>query len=133
MTFQMPLIVEDLPTALADVARALGGMKKTGALLRPELPADQAGRWLADCLNPAQREKLSPEQVLVLLREGRAVGCHVAMQFLASEAGYAPPQPVAPEDERAALERAFVEAVAQQAQILRRMEALSRAALARVA
>jgi hypothetical protein len=133
MTHQLPLIVEDLPTALSDVARALGGFKRSGAMLRPELPADQAGRWLADCLEAGRREKLSPEQLLMLLREGRRVGCHSAMAFLAQECGYAPPQPVEPQDEAAELQRQFLAAVAEQGTILRRMEAIARTTLARAA
>lgn len=133
MTSQMPLIVEDLPTALGDVARALGGFKRTGALLRPELPADQAGRWFSDCLNPAQREKLSPDQMVMLLREGRRVGCHSAMAFLAQECGYAPPQPIEPADEAAELQRQFLASVVLLQQIERRLSALGRTTMARAA
>lgn len=133
MTHQIPLIVEDLPTALADVARALGGLKRAGAMLRPELPADQAGRWLADCLEAGRREKLSPEQLLMLLREGRRVGCHSAMAFLAQECGYAPPQPIEPQDEAAELQRQFLASVSLLQQIERRMSALGRTTMARAA
>lgn len=133
MTHQMPLIVEDLATALADVARAMGGLKKAGALLRPELPADQAGRWLSDCLDADRREKLSLEQFLLLLVEGRRVGCHVAMGFLCEQAGYAPPQPVDPADEAAELQRQFIAAVADLKRLEIRMSGHGRAEMARVA
>jgi hypothetical protein len=42
---------------------------------------------------------------------GRERGCHVGMTFLASECGYAPPQPIEPEDERAQLQREYIDAV----------------------
>ena len=130
---QLPLLVEDLPTAIRAVIQAMGGSKRAGAMLRPELPADDAGRWLRDCLDDQRREKLSLEQFLLLLVEGRRVGCHVAMAYLAEQAGYAPPQPVEPADEAAELQREFIAAVARLGTIERRLGALGRAELARVA
>lgn len=109
MAEQFPLFHEDLMEALRTCVQALGGPKKVGALLRPELPADQAGRWLADCLNPDRRDQLHPNQFLLVLREARKVGCHAAMNYLAQECGYADPQPIEPDDERAALQREFVQ------------------------
>ena len=70
---QSALFSEDIHDALRDVVRALGGVKDAGARLRPELPADAAGHWLKDCLNPERRHRLDPEQVLWLLREGSAI------------------------------------------------------------
>lgn len=130
---QLPLLVEDLPTAIRAVIQALGGSKRCGAMLRPELAADDAGRWLRDCLDDQRREKLSLDQFLLLLVEGRRVGCHVAMAYLAEQAGYAPPQPVEPADEAAELHREFIAAVARLGTIERRLGALGRAELARVA
>lgn len=106
---QQSLFHEDVWQALRDCVGALGGSKKVGVLLRPELDAQTAGRWLLDCLNPERKEKLCVEQVLLILREARAVNCHAGMQFITRDAGYADPQPLEPEDERAALQRAFVE------------------------
>lgn len=109
MAEQFPLFHEDLTEALRTCVQALGGPKKVGVLLRPELPADQAGRWVADCLNPDRRDQLHPNQLLLVLTEARKVGCHAAMIFIAQHAGYQDPAPLEPEDERAALMRQFVE------------------------
>lgn len=125
MTQQPELFYESPEEALAQVVMCLGGFKAAGARLRPDLCADQAGNWLRDTLNPHKRDKLSPGQILLLLSEGRRAGCHSAMAYLCREAGYADPQPLEPQDERAALERAFVEAVAAQKAILARMERLA--------
>lgn len=130
---QLPLIVEDLPTAIRAVIQSLGGSKRAGSLLRPELPADDAGRWLRDCLDADRREKLSLEQFLLLLVEGRRVGCHVAMGFLCEQAGYAPPQPVEPAGEAAELQRQFIAAVADLKRLEIRMSGHGRAEMARVA
>ena len=130
---QLPLLVEDLPTAIRTVIQALGGAKKAGSMLRPELPADDAARWLRDCLDDSRREKLSLEQFLLLLTEARRAGCHAAMAYLCETAGYAPPQPVEPEDEAAELQRQFIASVALMQQIERRLSALGRSTMARVA
>jgi hypothetical protein len=61
-------------------------------------------------MNDDRREHFTPSQVLWLLRAGREAGCHAAMGYLAAQAGYAEPVPVTPEDERARLQREFVQA-----------------------
>ena len=95
---QQRLIFEDLNDALGEVVRAIGGAKAVGAKLRPELPADQAGNWVRDCLNANRRERFDPDQVLLLLRMGREVSCHAGMHFMAMEAGYQAPSPATPRD-----------------------------------
>ena len=105
------LFHESLTDALREVVQALGGTKAVGAMLRPERGADAAGRWLSDALNPDRAERLDPDQVLYLLKAGRAAGCHAAAAYLMREAGYADPVPVEPEDERARAQRDFEAAV----------------------
>lgn len=121
---QEPLFIEDIYEAVRTVSMALGGTKKAGALLKPDLPADKAGEWLANCLNRARPEKLDPEQLMFLAREGRRVGCHAIASFMCQDGGYAPPNPIEPEDERAALQRAYIESVRAQRQIADRLEKL---------
>jgi hypothetical protein len=118
---QFPLICDTLKTALDAAIVALGGNKKTGVLIWPALPADEAGRRIAHCMNPDKREKLSPDQFLLILREARKIGCHSAMSFILRECGYADPQPIEPEDERAALQRQFVEQSKAMQQLAARM------------
>jgi hypothetical protein len=104
------LFHESVTDALREVVQALGGFKKVGAAMWPEKSADAAGRHVADCLNPDRAERFNPDQVLWLLREGRRIGCHAAANFLMRESGYADPTPIEPGDERARLEREFIEA-----------------------
>jgi len=101
---------ESVNDALAHIVTALGGFKKVAPAMRPELPIEQAAGWLRDCLNPARREKLAPEQVLLLLRLARAAGHHAAMNFMAFDTGYKA-QPVEPESQEQELQRRFVDAV----------------------
>lgn len=119
---QVSLFHEDIWQALRDCVSALGGSKKVGILLRPELDAQTAGRWLLDCLNPERKEKLCVEQVLLILRESRRISCHAGIAFINRDAGYADPQPIEPEDERAALQRMFIEQSKAMQQLFARME-----------
>lgn len=130
---QLDLVHESLNDALAGLISALGGAKRVGPQLRPELPVEQAAGWLRDCLNPTRREHLTPEQVLMLLRLGRQANVHIAATYILRDTGYADPVPLEPEDERAALQRMFNESVKTQAEILRRMERLAGPALRGVA
>lgn len=106
----VPMFFDDLEDALREVVRHAGGPKCVGAKLWPEVDPDKAARRLMDCLNDTRREILSPAQAMLLLRIGRQVGCHAAMNYLARECGYADPSPIEPEDEVARLQREFVEA-----------------------
>lgn len=122
---QHGLFHESLNDALREVVQALGGTKKVGCLMRPEKSADDAARWMSDCLNHDRREKFDPEQVLWLLREGRKVGCHSAMNYLTAECGYSQAQPVEPLDELAELQRQFIEASKSIHRMAERIEKIS--------
>lgn len=119
---QEPLFHESLEDALRAAVAALGGFKKVGAAMRPELVADRAGNWLRDCLTDGRREVLDPPQVLWLMRAARQAGYHGVMTYLSRECGYCDPMPLEPEDERAHLQRQFNESVRVLAQIQSRME-----------
>jgi hypothetical protein len=122
---QYALIHESISDALREVVQALGGTKKVGALMRPEKTIDDASRWLADCLNSDRREKLDPEQVLWLLREGRNAGCHSAMNYICAESGYSV-SVIEPQDEMAELQRQFIDSSKTMSKMAERIEMLSR-------
>lgn len=124
MTVQLALVHESLADALREVVQALGGSKRVGQMLRPAKTADEGARWVLDCLNADRREHFSPEDVLLLLREGRRVGAHAGMTFMARDAGYAPPTPLDPADEAAQLQRAFIESVQSQQRMVERLATL---------
>lgn len=107
---QTRLFFDDVSDALRAAVQALGGYKTVGAMLWPEKAADAAGRLLADCLNTAKPEKLSPDQLILLLRVARGAGVHDAATFIATEAGYKV-EPIEPENERAKLQREFIDSV----------------------
>lgn len=116
------LFVESIEEAIAEVARICGGRKGLAATMWPSLPVREAHNRFDACLNPERREQFHPNDLLFIARAGREAGCHSLMLFLAREAGYTDPQPMEPEDERAKLQREFVQAQKSMAQLAARME-----------
>ncbi len=117
------LFHESLADALRECVAVCGGLKAVGSKLWPEKEPDMAGRQLADCLNDAKREKLSPEQVLLILRLAREKGCHAGMRYIADALSYAEPQPIEPRDEADELRR---QVLAMGSQLQRALERLDR-------
>jgi len=116
---------EDLNAALVEAVRQLGGAKKMGATMRPELPIDQAADWVRACLNRERREKFSPEQLMLILRLAREAGYHGAMSFVAFSAGYTA-QPAEPEDQAAELQREFISAVDRLERLQKQLQRVQR-------
>ena len=126
---QQSFLHETLAEALRQDIGNAGGMKVVGAVLWPEIPTDQAAGKLRDATNPERREKLSPDQMAHVMKMSRAVGSHAALTFLCRSTGYADPVAVEPEDERARMQREFVEATKSLAQMAARIERLSAPAI----
>lgn len=120
---------ENINDALQAAVNALGGYKKAGPMLRPEVPIDQAAGWLRDCLNPGRRERLTPEQVLFILRKSREAGYHAAMQFVAFDTGYKA-TPVDPVTQEAELQERFIAAVEHLQGIQSQMQRVQRGRIA---
>ena len=114
--------MESLNRVLIECVRAAGGSAMVGPKLWPEKNPEAAQRVLLDCLNEERSAKLSPEQVLLILRMARARGFHGGMIFICADLGYTMPAPIEPRDEVADLMRAFNESVAQQAVLADRIE-----------
>lgn len=122
---QIPLFFDSYEDAIRSTVLALGGFKKVGALLWPAMPADDAGRKLAHCLNLDKREKLDLGELALVRKAARQSGVHILATHELREAGYAEPQPLAPEDEAAQLQREFITAVRALKGIESRMDRLS--------
>lgn len=118
-TPQDSLFCDDLRDALMGLVRACGGLKAVAHMLKPTMGVEAAAGWLRKALTTGERERLDLDDLQFLLRLGREKGCHVGMRQLTREAGYTDPTPLDPEDERAALQREWIESI-------RRMEALAR-------
>ncbi|HBP27921.1 MAG TPA: hypothetical protein DD666_00715 [Advenella kashmirensis] len=119
---QEALFYETFNDALKAIVQACGGFKSVGPQLYPEKTIDAAQRTLSDALNENRSEKLSPDQVVFLLKLGRSRECHAGINYLARESGYTDPQPIEPEDERARLQREFIEAQKAMSMLASKME-----------
>ena len=107
--------MESLNQVLIDCVKAAGGSAIVGAKIFPEKAPLSAQRTLLDCLSEDRPAKLSPEQVLLVLRLARAKGFHDGMNFIAADLGYGTPVPIEPRDEVADLMREFNASVEKQA------------------
>lgn len=135
MTKDLLPMFSDWNDALSAVVHALGGFKKVGVELRPELATrpESAAQWLRDCLNEDKRDRLTPDQVLLLLRRAGEANFHAAKFWLDSELGYQQGAPLAPRDEIAELIQRQERMLAEFKYTAERMERLMRPQLAAVA
>lgn len=93
------LMFEDELDAAREAVRYLGGAKRVGELLYPEKQPEAAARYLLDALNPARSERLSPGQLVLLMRKSREAGFDGLTAYMLNAAGYAPPVPLDPTTE----------------------------------
>lgn len=120
-----PLLYEDELDAARDAVKHLGGAKKVGPLIWPDKAPETAARYLLDCLNGARAERLSPSQLLLLMRLAREVGFHGLAGYMLREAGYAPPVPVEPQTEAEVLTRRMAAIVGEFSALTNRLERLT--------
>ncbi|MDY7026626.1 MAG: hypothetical protein SVC26_09865 [Pseudomonadota bacterium] len=123
---QQDLIMFNIEDALRLCIQAAGGIKEVGSHLYPEKSIDAAGRYLNDCLNTEKREKLSLEQIILIARLGKKQGCNALMEFLSSELGYEKPKPINLETEKEKLQREFINAQKQMAELMNQMHDLTK-------
>jgi hypothetical protein len=121
---QEELFHEDWRDAIRHAVKAMGGVEAVGEELWPSLSRKKAGNWLSDCLNPERPAKLDLEEVESLHKLARKHNIHCAAYHFSETTGYERPNPVEPEDEKAKLQRAFVESVRELRKIEERMEQL---------
>lgn len=91
-------------SALITAVEAVGTFQQVGHRLRPELGVEEAGRWLAHCLEPTHRQKLSYAQQRLIFRWAREAGDHAGFRMLAESIGYRI-DPLDPQAEIASLYR----------------------------
>lgn len=117
---------ETTTEALISCVKAAGGSKQVGARVFPEKTIEQAQRHLLACLNDDRPERLTPDQVLLVARLARDVGCHAYAEHVADSLSYADPVPVEPRDEADELRRQFIESTRSLAAMADKIEALER-------
>src|SRR6185369_13831133 len=122
MGHQSRLFYEDIYDAIGTTIMALGGYKKVGYTLWPNMKMESAYARLKNCVDPSKPEKLAPDELATLIREGKKAGCNAIPEFISDDAGYERPVPKNPEDELATLQREFIASVKKQEQIAERIE-----------
>lgn len=122
---QAALFHEDIYEALRVDVMALGGAKRVGQMLWPEKSPDKAGENLNNCLSRQRPEKLDIEQIMLIARMAKENGSYATTMFFCADTGFTQPQPIEPEDERATLQRAFIQSVEDQRRMLDRMERIA--------
>jgi len=100
---EIGLDYEDELDAAREAVRHAGGPKKVGPQMFPDKSVDAAARYLMDALNPARAERLTPSQVLMLMRMSREAGFHGFATWWMRQAGYQAPVPIAPVSEAAVI------------------------------
>lgn len=115
---------DDLYEALRVLVMRLGGPKKIGLKLRPELSLEHAAIWMNNCLNRDRSEKLDLDQIDLLIGLGRKAGIHIVPETLAARHNYRI-EAIDPETERARIQREFTNAAERLQGLLERMEKLN--------
>lgn len=95
-----------------------------GVKIWPDKTPDAAGRLMSDCCNANRNERLSPSQLLLVMRMGREAGVHILPEYFMGEAGYTRPLPIDPKDEAAQLLQRFEDCMEQAGALATRMERL---------
>ena len=121
---QQELFNETLSDALHDLINQLGGAKKVGAELWPEKLIRDAGNQLLNCLNSEHAQKLSLDQIDLILTMAKQKNCHTIAKYIGDTYGYKF-MPIEPEDEKAELQHAFIKTGEQMTNIIARMEKLN--------
>jgi len=96
-------------------------MKQIASDLWPSLKMDTAYARLRGCLNQERPEKLSADEHLAV---ARLCGQYDFLHYCANELSHSKPEPVAPEDERARLQREFVESTRALTKLAERIESI---------
>lgn len=120
---------ETTTQALIECVKAAGGSKQVAHKVFPEKTVDQAQRHLLNCLNDDRQERLNQDQVMLIAKLARDVGCHAYAQHMAEALGYAEPVPIEPRDEADELRRQLLEMGKALQSGLARLEGLERSAM----
>jgi hypothetical protein len=120
---------DDILDALKADCIAIGGKawaKDVGLMIWSDKSADAAARMLSDCLNPDRNQRLTPDQLKLVIREARKVDSYCTIAYICNDACLSIPHPVDPESEKELLKREVVKAADTFKQMIERLERLSK-------
>lgn len=116
---------DTLSDAIRSGVERAGGPKTIGHELWPEMDPADAGKKLMRCLSPSRDEKLSLEQVELILLRIREADCHIPTHYLANKLSYETPKPITRETAKELLQRQYIGAVQVLGEITKKMERLA--------
>lgn len=122
---QESLFHEDINDALAADIIAAGGYKRVAMELWPSLKMETAYSRLKACLNHDKAEKLGPDEVMLIIRQARTHGAIATLTYMCRDAHCADPSPIEPENEKARLQREYVESVKALQKLSKQLEKLA--------
>lgn len=112
---------ETIEDALKAAIMSQRGYKAVGAKLWPDAAPEAAARKLAHCVDASRLERLSPSQVVFVLRGAREIGYHEPMNFFAADIGYKA-EPVTEQDQMVDMHDQFKAGLTMMAELATRME-----------
>lgn len=115
------LFYDDVYQVLSEVVTRVGP-KEVAYRLWPTKKNGYA--WLRECLDPDKPGKLDPQEFIAILKMGREIGIHWAMEHICDESGYERALPKSPEDERADLTKDLGETMKRAEKILAALTAM---------
>lgn len=114
------LFYDDEFDALAQtIANSKRGFKECAGFLFPHLKPESQYARLKACLNPDKDERLTFGQIVALCKY---CDCYDALYFMADELSHNRPVKRDPEDEKARLQREYIEAVGTLKRLTERMD-----------
>ena len=100
---QEQLFIESEESAIEALAQRIGGLKKLGALMYPDLLTDDAHKLLLNKLNPKNRAVFSAVDGRLAKRIGAQFDCHIYKWWCDDTIGYQRSRPAEPKDSDEAL------------------------------
>lgn len=95
---QEQLFIESEESAIEALAQRIGGLKKLGCLMYPDLLGDDAHKLLLNKINPKNRAVFSSVDSRLVKRIGAQFECHIYKHWCDVDEGYQCGQPVEPKD-----------------------------------
>lgn len=120
---QPNLFEDSFLDAIGTAIKAAGGFKVVAAILWPARKIETAYARLKACVDDKQPEELTPDEIKKIAELARKAGDHSIMRYLGMELGYEV-KVISPEDQKTALQRAFVDAMKKFEHLAGRMDRL---------
>ena len=95
---QEQLFIESEESAIEALAQRIGGLKKLGSLMYPDLLADDAHKLLLNKINPKNRAVFSSADSSTAKCIGAQFDCHIYKWWCDDHEGYQRSQPTEPKD-----------------------------------